>query len=54
MPLLEIVSEPEMRSPKEAVAYIKALHKLIVFLEICDGNMQEGSMRVDVNISLKV
>ena len=53
MPLLEIVSEPEMRSPKEAVAYIKALHKLIVFLEICDGNMQEGSMRVDVNISLR-
>jgi len=53
MPLLEIVSEPEMRSPKEAVAYIKALHQLIVFLGICDGNMQEGSMRVDVNISLR-
>ena len=53
MPLLEIVSEPEMRSPKEAVAYIKALHRLIVFYDICDGNMQEGSMRVDVNISLR-
>ncbi len=53
MPLLEIVSEPEIRSPKEAVAYIKALHQLIVFLDICDGNMQEGSMRVDVNISLR-
>ena len=53
MPLLEIVSESEMRSPKEAVAYIKALHQLIVFLGICDGNMQEGSMRVDVNISLR-
>lgn len=53
MPLLEIVSQPEMRSPKEAVAYIKALHQLIVFLDICDGNMQEGSMRVDVNISLR-
>ena len=53
MPLLEIVSQPEMRSPQEAVAYIKALHKLIVFLEICDGNMQEGSMRVDVNVSIR-
>lgn len=53
MPLLEIVSEAEMRSPKEAVAYIKALHHLIVFYEICDGNMQEGSMRVDVNVSLR-
>lgn len=53
MPLLEIVSEPEIRSPKEAVAYIKALHKLLVYFDICDGNMQEGSMRVDVNISLR-
>lgn len=53
MPLLEIVSEPEIRSPKEAVAYIKELHKLIVFFDICDGNMQEGSMRIDVNISLR-
>ena len=53
MPLLEIVSEPEIRNPKEAVAYIKELHKLIVFFDICDGNMQEGSMRIDVNISLR-
>ena len=42
-----------MRSPQEAVAYMKALHKLVVFLDICDGNMQEGSMRFDVNVSLR-
>lgn len=53
MPLLEIVSEPDLRSPQEAVAYIKAIHQLIVFYGICDGNMQEGSMRIDVNISLR-
>ena len=53
IPLLEIVSEPEMRTPQEAVAYIKALHRKVVFYDISDGNMQEGSMRVDVNISLR-
>jgi len=52
-PLLEIVSEPDMRSAKEAVAYLKTLHSLVRYLEISDGNMQEGSFRCDVNISLR-
>jgi len=52
-PLLEIVSEPEMRSAAEAVAYCKALHGLVVWLGICDGNMQEGSFRCDVNVSVR-
>ncbi len=52
-PLLEIVSEPDMRSAEEAVAYLKALHSLVRYLEICDGNMQEGSFRVDVNVSVR-
>ncbi len=52
-PLLEIVSEPDMRSPKEAVAYMKKLHSLVRYLEICDGNMQEGSFRCDANISVR-
>lgn len=52
-PLLEIVSEPEMRNAKEAVAYLKTLHRLVRYLEISDGNMQEGSFRCDVNISLR-
>ena len=52
-PLLEIVSEPEMRSAAEAVAYAKALHSLVVWLGICDGNMQEGSFRVDANVSVR-
>jgi aspartyl-tRNA(Asn)/glutamyl-tRNA(Gln) amidotransferase subunit B len=52
-PLLEIVSEPEMRSADEAVAYAKALHALVVWLGICDGNMQEGSFRVDANVSVR-
>jgi len=52
-PLLEIVSEPEMRSAKEAVAYLKALHTLVRYLEICDGNMQEGSFRCDANVSVR-
>lgn len=52
-PLLEIVSEPEMRSAKEAVAYLKTLHQLVRYLEISDGNMQEGSFRCDVNVSLR-
>ena len=53
MPLLEVVSEPDMRSPQEAVDFLKALHSLVVFLGICDGNMQEGSMRCDANISIR-
>lgn len=52
-PLLEIVSEPEMRSAKEAVAYLKILHGLVRYLEICDGNMQEGSFRCDANVSVR-
>lgn len=52
-PLLEIVSEPDLTSAKEAVAYLKTLHALVCYLEICDGNMQEGSFRCDVNVSLK-
>jgi aspartyl-tRNA(Asn)/glutamyl-tRNA(Gln) amidotransferase subunit B len=52
-PLLEIVSEPEMRSAAEAVAYAKALHSLVTWLGICDGNMQEGSFRCDVNVSVR-
>lgn len=52
-PLLEIVSEPEMRSAKEAVAYLKTLHSLVRYLEICDGNMQEGSFRCDANVSIR-
>jgi aspartyl-tRNA(Asn)/glutamyl-tRNA(Gln) amidotransferase subunit B len=52
-PLLEIVSEPDMRSPKEAIAYMKKLHSLVRYLEICDGNMQEGSFRCDANVSVR-
>jgi aspartyl-tRNA(Asn)/glutamyl-tRNA(Gln) amidotransferase subunit B len=52
-PLLEIVSEPDMRSAKEAVAYLKSLHELVRYLEICDGNMQEGSFRCDANVSVR-
>ncbi len=52
-PLLEIVSEPDMRSAAEAVAYVKTLHSLVQYLGICDGNMQEGSFRCDVNISMR-
>ncbi|MBT3046671.1 MAG: Asp-tRNA(Asn)/Glu-tRNA(Gln) amidotransferase subunit GatB [Candidatus Thiodiazotropha sp.] len=52
-PLLEIVSEPDMRSIKEAVAYARKIHQLVVYLGICDGNMQEGSFRVDANISIR-
>jgi aspartyl-tRNA(Asn)/glutamyl-tRNA(Gln) amidotransferase subunit B len=52
-PLLEIVSEPDMRSPQEAVAYLKKLHELVRYLEICDGNMQEGSFRCDANVSVR-
>jgi len=52
-PLLEIVSEPDMRSAKEAVAYMKKMHTLVRYLEICDGNMQEGSFRCDANVSVR-
>jgi aspartyl-tRNA(Asn)/glutamyl-tRNA(Gln) amidotransferase subunit B len=52
-PLLEIVSEPEMRSAAEAVAYAKSLHALVMWLGVCDGNMQEGSFRCDVNVSVR-
>ncbi|CDG85263.1 Asp-tRNA(Asn)/Glu-tRNA(Gln) amidotransferase subunit GatB [Janthinobacterium agaricidamnosum] len=52
-PLLEIVSEPEIRSAAEAVAYAKALHSLVMWLGVCDGNMQEGSFRCDVNVSVR-
>jgi aspartyl-tRNA(Asn)/glutamyl-tRNA(Gln) amidotransferase subunit B len=53
-PLLEIVSEPDMRSAKEAVAYLKTLHVLVRYLEICDGNMEEGSFRCDANVSVRI
>ncbi|NNJ96097.1 MAG: Asp-tRNA(Asn)/Glu-tRNA(Gln) amidotransferase subunit GatB [Gammaproteobacteria bacterium] len=52
-PLLEVVSEPDMRSAAEAVAYMKKMHSLVRYLEICDGNMQEGSFRCDANISVR-
>ncbi|GAB4346704.1 MAG: Asp-tRNA(Asn)/Glu-tRNA(Gln) amidotransferase subunit GatB [Gammaproteobacteria bacterium] len=52
-PLLEIVSEPDLRSAKEAVAYMKTLHSLVRYLGICDGNMQEGSFRCDANVSVR-
>jgi aspartyl-tRNA(Asn)/glutamyl-tRNA(Gln) amidotransferase subunit B len=52
-PLLEIVSEPDMRSPDDAVAYLKKIHAIVRYLDICDGNMQEGSFRCDANISLR-
>jgi aspartyl-tRNA(Asn)/glutamyl-tRNA(Gln) amidotransferase subunit B len=52
-PLIEIVSEPHMRSAKEAIAYLKKIHTLVRYLEICDGNMQEGSFRCDANVSVR-
>jgi aspartyl-tRNA(Asn)/glutamyl-tRNA(Gln) amidotransferase subunit B len=52
-PLIEIVSEPDMRCAKEAVAYMKKVHTLVRYLEICDGNMQEGSFRCDANVSVR-
>ncbi|HEX7382061.1 MAG TPA: Asp-tRNA(Asn)/Glu-tRNA(Gln) amidotransferase subunit GatB [Nevskiaceae bacterium] len=52
-PLIEIVSEPDMRSAAEAVAYLKKLHQLVVYLGICDGNMQEGNFRCDANVSVR-
>ncbi len=53
VPLLEIVSEPDIRSPEEAVAYLKKLRAILRYLEICDGNMEEGSLRCDANISIR-
>ena len=53
VPLIEIVSEPDIRSPEEAAAYLKKLHAVLRYLDICDGNMQEGSFRCDANISLR-
>jgi len=52
-PLLEIVSEPDMGTPEEAVAYLKALRDVLIYLDICDGNMEEGSFRCDANVSVK-
>ena len=52
-PLLEIVSEPDLRSAKEAVAYMKKMHSLVLYIEISDGNMQEGSFRCDANVSVR-
>ncbi len=52
-PLLEIVSEPDMRSPQEAVAYMKKIHSIVRYLGICDGNMAEGSFRCDANVSIR-
>ncbi len=52
-PLLEIVSEPDLRSPAEAYAYLRKIHAILRYLDICDGNMQEGSFRCDANISLR-
>ncbi len=52
-PLLEIVSEPDMRSAEEAVAYARKIHQIVTYIGICDGNMQEGSFRVDANVSIR-
>jgi aspartyl-tRNA(Asn)/glutamyl-tRNA(Gln) amidotransferase subunit B len=53
VPLIEIVSEPDLRSAEEAVAYLKALRSILVYLDICDGNMEEGSFRCDANVSIR-
>ncbi|MFB3925071.1 MAG: Asp-tRNA(Asn)/Glu-tRNA(Gln) amidotransferase subunit GatB [Syntrophales bacterium] len=53
VPLIEIVSEPDLRSPEEASAYLRRLHEILVYLEICDGNMEEGSFRCDANVSIR-
>ena len=53
VPLMEIVSKPDMRSSAEAVAYLRALRAILIYLEVCDGNMEEGSLRCDANISLR-
>ena len=53
VPLIEIVSEPDIRSAEEAAAYLRRIHEILVYLEICDGNMEEGSFRCDANVSLR-
>ncbi|MBM4272870.1 MAG: Asp-tRNA(Asn)/Glu-tRNA(Gln) amidotransferase subunit GatB [Deltaproteobacteria bacterium] len=53
VPLIEIVSEPDIRTPEEASQYLKAIRDILVYLEICDGNMEEGSLRCDANVSLR-
>lgn len=53
IPLLEIVSEPDMRSPEEAGAYLRNLHAILQYIEVCDGNMEEGSFRCDANVSIR-
>jgi aspartyl-tRNA(Asn)/glutamyl-tRNA(Gln) amidotransferase subunit B len=53
VPLVEIVSEPDIRSPEQAAAYMKTLRDVLVYLEVCDGNMEEGSLRCDANVSLR-
>ncbi|CAN2041740.1 Aspartyl/glutamyl-tRNA(Asn/Gln) amidotransferase subunit B [Candidatus Magnetomoraceae bacterium gMMP-15] len=53
VPLIEIVSEPDIRSPEEAVAYLHKLHSIVRYLDICDGNMEEGSFRCDANVSIR-
>jgi aspartyl-tRNA(Asn)/glutamyl-tRNA(Gln) amidotransferase subunit B len=53
VPLIEIVSEPDLRSSEEAADYLKCLHEILVYLEICDGNMEEGSFRCDANVSIR-
>ncbi|MFA6222244.1 MAG: Asp-tRNA(Asn)/Glu-tRNA(Gln) amidotransferase subunit GatB [Desulfomonilaceae bacterium] len=53
VPLIEIVSEPDMRTPEEASAYLRTLHSILVYLGICDGNMEEGSFRCDANVSIR-
>jgi aspartyl-tRNA(Asn)/glutamyl-tRNA(Gln) amidotransferase subunit B len=53
VPLMEIVSKPDLRSPDEAAAYLKALRAILIYLRVCDGNMEEGSLRCDANISLR-
>jgi aspartyl-tRNA(Asn)/glutamyl-tRNA(Gln) amidotransferase subunit B len=52
-PLLEVVSEPDLRSAEEAIAYLKQLHQIVVYLGVCDGNMEEGSFRCDANVSIR-
>ena len=53
VPLMEIVSEPDIRSPREAVEYLKTMRSIVQYLEVCDGNMEQGSFRCDANISLR-
>lgn len=53
IPLIEIVSEPDIRTPEEAAAYLRSLHSILVYLKICDGNMEQGSFRCDANVSIR-